>query len=351
MKDHCKKSKCKKHCKHCKRCKHCKHRHIDSRKISTCKLTAKNIKSDTLSSNKIKTKTLFVDDYKIPHPILQLRGYHKEPNLILAEDKFIPFPENGIYEHLVEFNHVLDNFITGVPDEFGGVSTFKDIYGLKINIDYTPTLKNNKDEDILLKCNMFIELTYVFTINTELIGKQIINAGHQRPPYINNTEIQFCLNSSETFKPYDDGLFLKNIVLPQGPSLEPKPYISFNEKVSLNGTVLKNGTTKLKFDGIINNPFLPKFVSSADFLNNICNVVGNAYDPETKTFGVIINGVFQIFKFSLLSSIRIDNIVMDLVLDNKDDAQFLEVLVGDTGPNNIDHNITITPVSYPESSN
>lgn len=337
------------------RCKKCKCDKIKSHKISTCELCSKKITSDTLFSKEIKTNTLFIDDYKVPHPTLQLRGYHQEPsNFVLDEDKFIPFPENGIYEHLVEFNHVLDNFISGVPDEFGGPSTFKDLNGWKIDIDYTPTLKNNKNEDIALKCKMFIELTYVLTINTEVTPKQIINAVKQRPPYIDNTEVQACLNSSETFQPYRNGLFLQNITLNQGPGLEPKPYISFNETVSIDGSALKEATTKLKFDGDINNAFFPKFVSSAQNFGNICNIAGNVYDTSTNRFGVISANpvpIFQSFNFSLLSSVRIDNVVMNLELDNKDDAQFLEVLVGDTGPGNIDHNITLTPVSYPEPSN
>ena len=61
---------------------------------------------------------------------------------------------------------------------------------------------------------------------------------------------------------------------------------------------------------------------------------------------ILIHNYQEIMPYT--TTVGITNVIMQLTLDDPNDAQFLKIIVGDSDSTNFDHSITITPISFPE---
>lgn len=356
-------------CKHGKKTvKLCKKNKLELGELEAKKVKACKIVADKIVANEIKTKIL--NGYRVAAPTFTIQGFHKrlcdyDPDVIcdppfrgLSRTRdvplpiFLPFPEDGIFKHNVEMfmgKTLLDYSANTNPNELVGISAA---------INYTPTIRNTSDKDIIINFSCYLMITYDIDIDTTHGPVKVFS--YKNIPVIPDSPINTGWGYVTT------GVYIPDSCLPE-PSIfkfstfvsgissvdehEQDIVTSFNIRPSRRLTSKAGETNVISYNTIINNGFFVNPFSINPFPQN-CLESGDYlyYDETIDRLGTHFNDdgtLSQIdgtYKYNIFN---IDRVVMQMELDDIDDAKFLSIVVGDTDPQNVDHHIQITQPIYP----
>ena len=312
------------HSKKCKKCKKChkKHNHC------WAKIKVDKIEANIIEANEIRANKIILDGFPLTHPPISTQGFHDDPLLTSGSRdvndngiKTIPFPPSGIFPHPWAYNPQQVRLTNNMSAD----TSFSELKGWKIDILYRPALINSSDKNIGMSCIMFLKL------DGEIKGPFNSIPISGAPPYI----------PPPTAPPgFENGVLINTIV---------NTTLNFNETTKKEkGVAGPSGVSELSFTGEIQNMFTGLY-GYFDFTQQMFIVSNLYYDKTTKKFlyANIYDGGFEEIQ-SYTTTVGITNVIMQLTLDDPNDAQFLKIIVGDSDSNNFDHRITITPIAFPE---
>ena len=311
--------------KKCKKCKKCHKKRNHCAKIKVDKIEA-----DIIEANEIRANKIILGGFPLSHPPIITQGFHDDSLAVEGNVKSVmetkPFPLDGVFPHPVAYNPEQ----VFLSNNIRGDTPFSELKGWKVDIVYKPVLINNSNKNIGMTCEMFLGLE-----GSTQSDRGVGFGGN--PPYPGNST------------GYENGSLLKGIKL--AGTGGPEYALNFNEVTKKQqGTAGPSGVSELFFTGEIQNMFMGLYNWGVNG-NHTSDVW---YNPQTKKFLYIEPPADLVEIPSLPPSrggystiVNLFNVIMQLTLDDPNDAQFLKIVVGDDGVN-FDHNITITPVSFPE---